>query len=33
MAGSAMPTTVASMDAIAEPPTVAASTHRPCLLP
>ncbi len=29
MAGSAMPTTVASMDAIADPRTVASRTHRP----
>ena len=29
MVGSAMPTTVASIDAMAEPSTVASSTHRP----
>ena len=29
MAGSAMPTTVASIEAIADPSTVANSTHRP----
>ena len=29
MAGSAMPTTVASMDATADPSTVASRTHRP----
>ena len=29
MAGSAMPTTVASIDAIADPSTVASSTQRP----
>jgi hypothetical protein len=33
MAGKAMPTTVASMAAMAEPRTMATSTHRPAPLP
>jgi hypothetical protein len=32
MAGRAMPTTVASMEAIADPSTVPISTHRPAVL-